>query len=423
MGGGLIMSVLTAHYLGPSDFGLLNYAIAFSTFFHVVTNVGFDATLVKELLQNPQRSHLTIGTAIGLRFFVAIAMLGLSLISSSIFDPGRHQVLLMVGVLGTAFIVQSAETIEYWYQSRQAIHKSAFARLSAFMISAIFRLWLIFSGKPMVWFSASLFVEAIFSSFFFLVSFKRNEKQSAVFRFKPELARNLVMQGIPMIFSTMIWYVYSRLDQVMIGHYLGDEPIGYFSVSTRITEVFIFIPSALSASMLPVLVGLLKDTENQFLSKVQSLFDIVFLIGVSICFVLFFGAPWFIEYTFGKSFLPASAALSVQGFVCLFSSMGVAIQQVFIARNQSRILLFRNLAGAIMNLTLNIFWIPLYGIIGACFATVLSTFCVNVMANLIIKEARPLFKMQCIAFLHLFDGTSFRLIFSKLSIISRSLKI
>lgn len=417
MSGGLIMSVLTAHYLGPGDFGLLNYAIAFSTFFHVVTNVGFDATLVKDLLERPERRHMALSTAIALRFFVACLMLVVALVTSHLFDPGRQQVLLMVGLLGTAFIVQSAETIEYWFQSRQEIHRTSLARLSAFVVSAVFRLWLIFSGKSLVWFSAGLLVEAAFSSLFLVASFRQTELQLPVFQFKKDVARHLVIHGIPMIFSTMIWYVYSRLDQVMVGRILGDAAVGYFSVSTRIVEVFIFVPSALSASILPVLVGLHQESDSQFNKKVQSLFDMIFLMGVAICGLLYFGAPFLIQYSFGSSFLPAAEALSVQGFVCLFTFFGVASQQVFIARNQTRVLLWRNTLGAAMNLLLNLVWIPKYGILGACYATVASTFCVNVLANLLLANARPLFRMQCQAVANLFNGSSFRLTFNQLSIL------
>jgi len=415
MGGGLLMSVLTAQYLGPEGFGLLNYTFAFATFFHVVTSLGMEASLVKQILEQEHLSRRILGSAIFLRVVVAILMLVLALGLISFLEPVRQQVWLMTGLLGLAFIFQAAETVEYLFQARQSMEKSSLARLLAFLISVIFRSWLIFSGKSVAWFASSLLLEAGISSLAFLILLKRSGLGMPVFfPFNREITRRISIAGLPMVFSSMVWYLYSRLDQVMIGQFLGDAQSGFFSVSTRIVEVFIFLPSALSASLLPSLIQSQANGQLAFLKKVQNLFDVVFFLGLLVCVFLVVFAPWLIRYSFGASYLPASEALAIQGFVCLFTFLGNASQQVFIAKGLTRLLLIRNICGAVLNICLNVIWIPAYGIAGACYATLLSTFAVNVLANLMLEDSRPIFYQQLTSVLNLFTGKTFSFLFKRL---------
>ncbi|HRH35559.1 MAG TPA: oligosaccharide flippase family protein, partial [Catalimonadaceae bacterium] len=67
LGGGLILSVLTAKYLGPEQFGLFNFIVAFTAFFQIVTGLGYEATLVKYLIDHPEKKWKILSTSIWMR--------------------------------------------------------------------------------------------------------------------------------------------------------------------------------------------------------------------------------------------------------------------------------------------------------------------------------------------------------------------
>jgi O-antigen/teichoic acid export membrane protein len=192
----------------------------------------------------------------------------------------------------------------------------------------------------------------------------------------------------------------------MVARYLGDAQSGYFSVSTRIVEVFIFLPAALASSMLPGLIHSLSADMQDFRRKIQVLTDTVLFLGILVCAFLVIFAPLLIRYSFGERFLPASDALKIQGFVCIFSFLGSASQPFFIARGLTGMLLLRNIAGAVINIALNLLWIPEYGISGACFATLLSTASVHVAFNFFHRATRELIQIQGSSLIHLLNGKS-----------------
>jgi hypothetical protein len=59
-------------------------------------------------------------------------------------------------------------------------------------------------------------------------------------------------------------------------------------------------------------------------------------------------------------------------------------------------------------------WIPAYGIAGACYATLLSTFAVNVLANLMLEDSRPIFYQQLTSVMNLFTGRTFSFLIKRL---------
>ena len=62
----LLVTMISARYLGPSGYGIINYAASIVAFFVPVMQLGLNGTLVQELLNEPDGEGETLGTALGL---------------------------------------------------------------------------------------------------------------------------------------------------------------------------------------------------------------------------------------------------------------------------------------------------------------------------------------------------------------------
>ncbi len=49
--GALVVGIWLARYLGPDDFGVFNYALAYISFFMLFVNFGFDQIVVREIVK------------------------------------------------------------------------------------------------------------------------------------------------------------------------------------------------------------------------------------------------------------------------------------------------------------------------------------------------------------------------------------
>ncbi|MBV9480624.1 MAG: oligosaccharide flippase family protein, partial [Acidobacteria bacterium] len=63
LGGGLLVGTLVARYLGPASFGIFSYAYAIYALFNILSNLGLDLLIVKDITLEPKSEDEILGTA------------------------------------------------------------------------------------------------------------------------------------------------------------------------------------------------------------------------------------------------------------------------------------------------------------------------------------------------------------------------
>ena len=62
LGMGLFVTVWVARYLGPAQFGSLNFAFAFVSLFGTAATLGLDGIVVREVVHHAADTHEILGT-------------------------------------------------------------------------------------------------------------------------------------------------------------------------------------------------------------------------------------------------------------------------------------------------------------------------------------------------------------------------
>lgn len=62
-----VVGIFAARYLGPSNYGLINYAAAYAAFFASLCTLGINSVIVKNFVDHPDQQGETIGTTLLLR--------------------------------------------------------------------------------------------------------------------------------------------------------------------------------------------------------------------------------------------------------------------------------------------------------------------------------------------------------------------
>ena len=68
----LVVVLLTARYLGPSNYGIINYVAAFIAFAKPICSLGLEGVLVKKFVDKPDKEGSIIGTAILMEFLASL---------------------------------------------------------------------------------------------------------------------------------------------------------------------------------------------------------------------------------------------------------------------------------------------------------------------------------------------------------------
>ena len=101
---------------------------------------------------------------------------------------------------------------------------------------------------------------------------------------------------------------------------------------------------------------------------------------------------------YGEKYIGAGQVLMIQTWAGVFVFLGVASSSWLTSENLQTIAFYRTLAGAIINIVLNLFLIPIYGIVGAAIATLVSYMFAGFLFDLFNSNTKKIFLMKVFAF-------------------------
>ncbi|SNB46606.1 flippase [Geobacter sp. DSM 9736] len=394
MGIGLLVSVWVARYLGPSQFGLLNFATAFVALFAAFSTLGLDGIVVRELVRHPDDRREILGSAIFLRLAGSLVTIVSAAGIISLLRQGEELPRLMVMIISIGTLFQTLDVIDFWFQSRVLSKYTVMAKNGAFIIAAFLKAILILRGAPLIFFAWAALLELVLAAAGLVFFYRRNGGRIREWLVRGARCRSLLADSWPLILSGLSIAVYMKIDLVMLGKMAGDQAVGIYSAATKMSEVWYFIPMAIVSSIFPSVIRAREKDESLYYRRMQRLFSFMAALSFSIAVPMTFLASLVVVPLFGEQYAAAGPVLAVHIWASLFVFYGVAQSPWDLAENLTRLALFRMAFGAIINVALNIILIPAYGVMGAAVATVISQAFSSVILNLIHPRTREIFYLQ-----------------------------
>lgn len=398
MGMGLFVGVWVARYLGPVQFGGLNFAVAFVGLFGTMTSLGLDGIVMREVLHKPEDTAEILGTTMALRSVGGILGVGVSIAAIRLMQPNDRQTLLLVSIYSITLVFQAFDTIDSYFQSQVRSKITVWAKNAAFLVFAGVRVALIYAKAPLWAFVVAMTAEVALGAAGLLIGYRLAGGRILLWRSSKERAIRLLQQSWPVIFSSVAIMIYMRLDMVMLKMMQGDFAVGLYSAATRVSEVWYFIPMAIVSSVSPAIMRV-KDNPDLFYARLRSLFSLMTLTACGISCVIAPASHLIIRLLYSTSFAGAAPVLAVHIWASVFVFLGCAQYPWDLSKNLLKLSLYRTVAGAVINIALNLVLIPKYSAMGAAIATVVAYGVCNVFANLFSAKTRIIFFMQMRSFI------------------------
>jgi len=393
---GLFVGAWVARYLGPEQFGLLSYVQSFVGLFIVLSTLGLDNIVVREIVKNTNIAASLIGTAFILKLLGAIFMLLIiTLTMTTLFEhDSSEKVLIFIVAFSTIF--HSFNVIDYYFQSQVLSRYVVYANVLVLFVSSLTKIALIINEADLmafVW--VVLFdsvVLALSYTWFFL---KKTDYKIAdlALTFRKDVALSLLRDSWPLILSGLVISVYMKIDQVMIREMLDNEAVGHYAAAVKISTAWYFIPVVVASSFFPAIINARKISKDLYYERLQKLYDLNFTVALVLGLPVVFFSSSIIEILYGQDFTQSAAILSVHIFCGFLVFMGVVRGKWILSENLQRYDLYIHVIAAVANIVFNFAFISWFGVIGAAYGTLLSYLFALFFSPLIIKEIRPSFSM------------------------------
>lgn len=386
-----IVGLLTARYLGPGNYGLINYAATYTTFFASFCTLGINSVIVKNFVDHPDEEGETIGSAIVLRgassFLSVIVMIGITMVA----DAGETTTHWVVILCAIGVIFQVIDTLNYWFQSKLQSKYATYATVIAYTVVSLYKIWLLISGKSVEWFAVATSIDYFVVAVVLMIIYRR--QKGPKFQFSISKAKELIGSSYHFILAGLMVSIYGSTDKFMLKQMLSETEVGYYSTAVSICNTWVFVLAAIIDSLYPVILQAFKNKEV-FDRKNKQLYAIVFYISFVVSLGFSILAEIIIKVLYGVSYMPAAMPLRIITWYTAFSYLGVARNAWIVSYDHQKYLKYLYIGAAVTNVILNAVLIPCYGASGAATASLLTQISTILVFPLFIKELRPNVKLM-----------------------------
>jgi O-antigen/teichoic acid export membrane protein len=390
---GVFVGVYVARYLGPVQFGIFSYALAFAMIFGALAKLGLDDVMVRQLINYPAQREQYLGTAFWLKIASSFATIGIIATIVS-FTSNNSEINLYIIIIASGFIFQSFEVISFDFQARVQAKYISISQMVQLGVASVLKLVFIFAGAELIWFVLLIaFDQLMVAAVLIFAGFKKN-LHTFYLKFSASKARQLLADSWPLIISGLAVMLYMRVDQVMIKEMLGERHVGIYSAAVRLSEALYFIPVVITASLFPAILNAKKVSEELYNRRLQHLLVLIIWLMFAFAFAITFSADVVIAALYGRSYEGAGNILAIHVWAAIFVGMGIVSGKWLLAENYVTLVLTRVLSGAIVNISLNLIMIPEFGTTGAAYATLISQFAASYVFDLANQRTRKMFMMK-----------------------------
>ena len=382
----LFVGLLTARYLGPSNYGLTGYAAAYTAFFTAFCTLGINSLLVKEFVDHPGEEGKIIGTALGLRGVSSLLSSVLIVLIVLVLDAGESVTIWVVALTSLGLVFNIFETFNYWFQSKLESKVTAKATLIGYSVSAAYKVYLMIAGKSVVYFALVSSLDYLCLAVVLLREYRRH--QGGKLTFSWTYGKSLLARSRHFILPSLMVAIYGQTDKLMLKQMISETEIGYYNTATTVCTMWCFVLAAIIDSVYPSIMEAHKQGTELFERRNRQLYAMVFYISavVAIGFTIL-GKP-VIYILYGRAYLPAVAPLRIVTWYTAFSYLGVARNAWIVCEEKQKYLFPIYLSAAASNVALNLLLIPRWGASGAALASLTAQIITTMVTPFFIKNIR-----------------------------------
>lgn len=398
IGGGLFVGVWLARYLGPVQFGLLSYALALVALFAPLAGLGLNNIVVRDVVNKPALVQSYINTSIVMQFFAALIAFFTSILAVVTLRGGEEESWQLVMVICSTLFFKSTDPVRYWFEAILQSRYYVLVDNLAFGIVLLLRTLLIYFEFPLLAFAWLILLESAFSALGLAWVYQRRGMTLKLSQSSCSVAKQLILDSWPLVFSGLAVMIYMRIDQVMIGHYLGDYSVGVYSAALRISEAWYFIPMIIASSLYPSMIRAKKIGESDYYIKLGRFYELMLFVSLLVAVPVSFYADSIIKIIYGEGYADAGQVLALHIWCGVFASLGVASSQWYIIEGLQLLSFARTAVGALINIALNFILIPAYGVVGAAIATLIAQIISAYVFDLMFASTRKQFGIKTRSF-------------------------
>ncbi|MAG32821.1 MAG: hypothetical protein CL908_18240 [Deltaproteobacteria bacterium] len=229
---------------------------------------------------------------------------------------------------------------------------------------------------------ASLAIQAVCCSGYALAVLRHT---GLSFGFDWRETRESMAFGLKSYLQALAGQIHERIDVFMIAYLLRDpEQVAFYAIAVGIVQRIMIVPTSIGSAAYPQLAGLGRAAGAEFAARInrQSLLSVL-----AAALVLALIVPWAVPLVFGEPYRASVMPLEVLLPGVAMFSIYKTLSRYFTAIDRQQANISTQIVSVIVNVLLNLWWIPLFGIMGAALASLASYALEAVLISIVFSRS------------------------------------
>jgi O-antigen/teichoic acid export membrane protein len=356
--------------LGPEAFGQYGAAAAFVGLFRILPDLGMSYASTLAISRDRSLASRLGGNLLGFQVVLSALTLALAL------GVGR---VLFEGVTWTAVVVLSADLILKALQSTLRWLLRGFERFGAEAVTLlaervtllVLGLLVLRLGYGVVGFVlVFLVVRAVDTSG--LYGFVHSRVAHLAPAFDRRLWWDLLLKGLPFAYAGAMITLFFQVDTVMLEHMRSDREVGWYVAPVRVLEGLSILPRIIGFALIPTMAALHARAPEKVTELYRRGSKYLLVAGLPIAAFGALAALPFMTFLFGDEYAPSAAAARLLIPAAAFMFLSNLGETTLACINRCGTIVVVSTAALVLNVALNLVWIPRAGAVGAAGVTLVT---------------------------------------------------
>ncbi len=372
----LVAVVYMIRRLSPAQYGSFTTLVNLTAIASVLLDLGFNVLFVREGARHHDEIQRYLRNVMSLRLLMSLASL---VVLAALVIPLGLQNLLLPGFV--LMVLTSYSTL--LRNGLYAVQQLGFEALAVVLESVVLLGLIVYgaaSQQGVAYYVWAYAIQYAFSCVYFLVVLAVKRIALPGWSFESQLLREWFWKGLPFALTFVLTILYFRIDQPLIFTLRSPTEAGWYGAAYKPIDSLLFIPISFLSVVFPVLSIYHRERRQDMLDAVNRFYKGLLLMGWPMAVGLSVLAGPVTALLYRPEYAKSEFALQVLAF-----AMGIAfVNNAFIgalnASDRQSSFTWAAAWSLVVNVVLNLTLIPIFGYMGASWATVLTELTLGVVA-------------------------------------------
>ena len=303
----LVIGLITARYLGPSNYGVISYVSSVVAFALPIMQLGLNQTLVKEFVKSPEREGEILGTALFINILSSFFCMAGSISFITIANAGEKETIIVCVLYSLTLLFQATEMTQYWFQSKLLSKYSSLASLGAYVVVAIYKIFLLVTQKSIIWFALSNVLDYFLISIILIIIYIKLGNQKLTISLR--VGREMLSRSKYYIIPSLMVMIFQHTDRIMLKLMMNETETGLYSAAITCIGISGFVFAAVIDSARPTILEVKDKNSELYEKRVTQLYSIITFMSLSQSIVMTVLAKPLVYLLFGNEYLKSAGIL------------------------------------------------------------------------------------------------------------------